>query len=32
MEKIIQIIAGELKKGDIPTLECVNKRLKLVLA
>ena len=27
-----QIIAGELKKGDIPTLECVNKRLKLVLA
>lgn len=27
-----QIIAGELKKGDIPTLKCVNKRLKLVLA
>lgn len=25
-----QIIAGELKKGDIPTLKYVNKKLKLV--
>ena len=26
-----KIIAGELKKGDIPTLKCINKRLSLVL-
>ena len=25
-----QIIAGELEKGDIPTLKYVNKKLKLV--